>query len=235
MKYNPDIHHRRSIRLKGYDYSRAGLYFITICTQNRDCLFGKIEKSNMQLNDAGIMIEHQWQKLIYRFDNIKLHEFIVMPNHFHGIVESVGVPLVGTQNEEQRQTEQRQTKQQPTEQPQTTEQRPTVGVPLVGTQNAEQYQIKQQPTEQPQTMDQPQKGQPQGIAPTVGDVVGAFKSLSTNDFIRNVKQNNWRTFYKKLWQRNYFEHIIRNEKSYNQISEYIQTNPLKWQDDKYYI
>lgn len=161
-------------------------------------MFGKIEKSNMQLNDAGIMIEHQWQKLIYRFDNIKLHEFIVMPNHFHRIVESVGVPLVGTQN-------------------------------------AEQYQIKQQPTEQPQTMDQPQKGQPQGIAPTVGDVVGAFKSLSTNDFIRNVKQNNWRTFYKKLWQRNYFEHIIRNEKSYNQISEYIQTNPLKWQDDKYYI
>jgi len=150
-------------------------------------LFGKIEKSNMQLNDAGIMIEHQWQKLIYRFDNIKLHKFIVMPNHFHGIVESVGVPLVGTQNEEQRQTEQRQ------------------------------------------------KGQPQGIAPTVGDVVEAFKSLSTNDFIRNVKQNNWRTFYKKLWQRNYFEHIIRNEKFYNQISEYIQTNPLKWQDDKYYI
>jgi len=203
MKYNPEIHHRRSIRLKGYDYSRAGLYFITICMQNRDCLFGKIEKSNMQLNDAGIMIEHQWQKLIYRFDNIKLHEFIVMPNHFHRIVESVGVPLVGTQNEEQRQTEQRQT--------------------------------KQQPTEQPQTMDQPQKGQPQGIAPTVGDVVGAFKSLSTNDFIRNVKQNNWRTFYKKLWPRNYFEHIIRNEKSYNQISEYMQTNPLKWQDDKYYI
>ena len=128
-----------------------------------------------------------------------------MPNHFHRIVESVGAPLVGTQNEEQHQTKQ---------QPQTTEQ------PQKG---------------QPQTTEQRQKGQPQGIAPTVGDVVGAFKSLSTNDFIRNVKQNNWRTFYKKLWQRNYFEHIIRNEKSYNQISEYIQTNSLKWQDDKYYI
>jgi len=100
MKYNPDIHHRCSIRLKRYDYSQAGLYFITICMQNRLCLFGKIEKSNVQLNDAGIMIEHQWQELIYRFDNIKLHEFIVMPNHFHGIVESVGVPLVGTQNDE---------------------------------------------------------------------------------------------------------------------------------------
>jgi len=145
MKYNPDIHHRHSIRIRGYDYSQAGLYFVTICTQNRLCLFGEIEKSKMQLNDAGIMIEHQWQELIYHFDNIKLHQFIVMPNHFHGIVESVGVPLVGTQN---------------------TERLP--------------------------------KGQPQGIAPTVGDVVGAFKSLSTNDYIRNVKQNNWQPFKKNM-------------------------------------
>jgi putative transposase len=183
MKYNHDIHHRRSIRLKGYDYSQAGLYFITICTQNRLCLFGEIKNGEMVLNDAGMMIEHQWQELICRFGNIKLHEFIVMPNHFHGIVEFVGVPLVGTQN-----------------------------------------------MEQPPTM-----GQPQGIAPTVGNVVGAFKSFSTNEYIRNVKQNNWRTFDNKLWQRNYYEHIIRNEKSYYQISEYIQTNPLKWQDDKYYV
>ena len=92
MNYNPDIHHRRSIRLKGYDYSQAGLYFVTICTQNRLCLFGKIENREMILNDPGIMIERQWQELIYRFDNIKADEFIVMPNHFHGIVKFVGVP-----------------------------------------------------------------------------------------------------------------------------------------------
>jgi len=101
MVSNPDIHHRRSIRLKGYDYSQTGLYFITICTQNRLCLFGEIENGEMILNNAGIMIEHQWQELIYHFDNIKLHEFIVMPNHFHGIIEFAGVPLVGTQNVEQ--------------------------------------------------------------------------------------------------------------------------------------
>jgi len=188
MKYSPDIYHRRSIRLKGYDYSQAGLYFITICTQNRLCLFGEIENGDMQLNDAGIMIEHQWQELIYRFDNIKLHEFIVMPNHFHGIIECVGVPLVGTQN-----------------------------------------------VEQPPTMGQPQTGQPQGIAPTVGDAVGAFKSITTNEYIRGVKNNGWSRFNKKLWQRNYYEHIIRDEKSCYQILEYVQTNPLKWQDDKYYV
>ena len=195
MKYDPDIHHRRSIRLKGYDYSQAGLYFVTICTQNRLCLFGKIENREMILNDPGIMIERQWQELIYRFDNIKADEFIVMPNHFHGIVKFVGVPLVGTQN---------------------TKQPPTIG--------------------SPQTIGQPpQTGQPQGIAPTVGDVVGAFKSLTTNEYIRGVKNNGWSRFNKNLWQRNYYEHIIRNEKSCYQILEYIQTNPLKWQDDKYYV
>ena len=77
-------------------------------------------------------------------------------------------------------------------------------------------------------------GQPQGIAPAVDDVIGVFKSLTTNNYIQNVKQNNWQRFNKKLWHRNYYEHIIRDEKSYHQISEYIQTNPLKWQDDKYY-
>jgi len=98
MKYNPNIHHRRSIRLKGYDYSQAGLYFITICTQNQLCLFGEIKNEEMILNDAGKMIEHQWQNLICRFNGIQLHKFITMPNHFHGIVECVGAPLVGAQN-----------------------------------------------------------------------------------------------------------------------------------------
>jgi putative transposase len=71
MRYNPDIHRRRSIRLKGYDYSRAGLYFVTICTQNRLCLFGGIEHGKMVLNDAGKMVERQWQESICRFDDIK--------------------------------------------------------------------------------------------------------------------------------------------------------------------
>jgi len=94
MKYNPGVHHRRSIRLKGYDYSRAGLYFVTICTRDRLCLFGKIQNGKMILNDAGTMIERQWQELINHFEKNKLHEFIVMPNHFHGIIEfPVGAPL----------------------------------------------------------------------------------------------------------------------------------------------
>ncbi len=150
----------------------------------------------MFLNDAGMMIEMQWRKSTGSFDNVRVHDFVVMPNHFHGVVEIVGVPLVGTQNPVQKQT------------------------------------------------GRPEKGQPQGIAPTkesvmsgqttVGGMVGAFKSLSTNEYIRNVKYEKWKPFNKRLWQRNYYEHIIRNEESFNRIAEYVQNNPLKWQDDEYY-
>lgn len=77
-----------------------------------------------------------------------------------------------------------------------------------------------------------QTGQPQGIAPTIGDIVGAFKSMMTNEYIHGVKNKNWCRFDKKLWQRNYWEHIIRNENEYLQISDYIKSNPASWSDDK---
>jgi putative transposase len=93
-KYNPNKHHRKSIRLKGHDYSQAGLYFITICVQDRACLFGKVVNGEMKLNDAGVMVKNEWLKLPQRFPNIQLHEFVVMPNHFHAIMEIVGATLV---------------------------------------------------------------------------------------------------------------------------------------------
>ena len=190
MKYNPEIHKRRSIRLKGYDYSQAGLYFITICVQDRECLFGNIENGEMILNDAGKMIETEWLNLNNRFSNIELHEFIVMPNHFHGILEIVGATLVVAQND-------------------------------VNTQNKN---------------NENEKGQPQGIAPTktVGDMMDAFKSISTVEYIRGVKNLGWKPFDGRIWQRNYYEHIIRNEQSYQTISNYIINNPAKWQEDKFY-
>lgn len=98
MTYNPNKHHRRSVRLKGYDYSQTGLYYITICVQNRACLFGKIENGNMILNDAGHMIENEWLKLTERFKNIVLHEYVIMPNHFHAILEIVGANVMISQN-----------------------------------------------------------------------------------------------------------------------------------------
>ncbi len=86
-KYNPKIHHRRSVRLKGYDYSKAGLYFVTICCQNKEHLFGKIYDEIMELNDAGRMIEKLWYGIPNDFTNIHLLEYTTMPNHIHGIIE----------------------------------------------------------------------------------------------------------------------------------------------------
>jgi putative transposase len=190
MPYNPNIHHRKSIRLKGYDYSKAGFYFITICVDRRRnpgwLPFGDIINDEMILNESGKMVVHEWLKLPQRFTNIKLHEFVVMPNHFHCIVEIVGATLVVAPNE---------------------------------------------------SGQAPSSGQPQGFAPTgkpktVGDMVGAFQSIVTVEYIRGVKNFGWEPFNGKLWQRNYWEHIIRDEQSYHRIAEYIINNPKKWDNDK---
>ena len=86
MKYEPAKHHRRSIRLKKYDYAQAGTYFVTICTQDRECLFGDVVDGEMRLNDAGCMIQKWWHESAEKFKNIELDEFVIMPNHFHGII-----------------------------------------------------------------------------------------------------------------------------------------------------
>jgi hypothetical protein len=86
MKFNPDVHHRRSTRLKGYDYSWAGAYFVTICTKNRECLFGEVMAGRMRLNDAGRIVQLTWNGLPRRFPTAELGGFVVMPNHVHGIV-----------------------------------------------------------------------------------------------------------------------------------------------------
>jgi len=87
--YNPDIMHRQSIRLKGYDYSQAGLYFLTICLHDRKCLFGKIVDGKMNLNNAGQFSDDCWLKIPEHFPNAVLHEHIIMPNHVHGIIELI--------------------------------------------------------------------------------------------------------------------------------------------------
>ncbi len=193
MKYDPKTHHRKSIRLKGYDYSQAGLYFVTICTQNREYLFGEIIDGKMILNDAGIMIQSEWLELPKRYQQIDLNEYVIMPNHFHAIF-TIGNLL-------------------------------SVGEPLVGTRSNGQY------TDGQRTQGQPQGISPTTITPTVGNIIGAFKSISTNQYIRGVENKNWQRFDKKLWQRNYWEHVTRNEEEHIQIAEYINHNPEKWDED----
>jgi len=200
MKYNPNKHKRKSIRLKGYDYSQAGLYFITICVQNRACLLGNIIDGKMNLNDAGVMVENEWLALVKRFSNIKLHEYIVMPNHFHAILEITDDPVGATL--------------------------------VVAPNNAVDQQLRGYPSWVPQRRPQRISQSVMANKKTLGNMVGAFQSITTNEYIREVKNNNWQRFDKKLWQRNYWEHIIKNESDYNRIANYIIENPVKWERDK---
>ena len=187
MTVGSEIHHRRSIRLKGYDYSLAGAYFVTVCTQDRLCLFGNVNNEQMTLNQAGQMVYEQWLDLPKRFPESAIDEFTMMPNHLHGI-------LIINDNE-------------------TTQ---SVGAPLVGAQNK---------------VDKTNKAGTRP-APTLGEIVGAFKSITTNEYIRGVKQHDWPSFPGKLWQRNYFERVIRDEDELNRIREYIIYNPMKWTEDQ---
>lgn len=90
MTYNPAIHHRRSIRLRGYDYSRAGLYFVTICTQGRRCLFGDIADGTIQCTAAGEMVRTVWGEIPSHYPGVEIDQFVTMPNHIHGIIVIVG-------------------------------------------------------------------------------------------------------------------------------------------------
>ncbi len=201
MKYNPHIHHRKSIRLKGFDYSQEGVYFVTICAQNRECLFGTVENGKMILNDAGKMIDTHCNKLTERYWHIILDEYMIMPNHFHGIIiinnKIVGASLVGAQIVD--------TRTHSDEMMDTMERAGTRPAPT---------NIKNDPT--------------------IGNIIGAFKSITTHEYINGVKNYDWQSFDGRLWQKNYYEHIIRNEQSLREIREYIINNPMNWEKDELY-
>lgn len=238
MKYNPNIHNRKSIRLRNYDYSQNGLYFITICTQNRENLFGKIENSEMISNDAGIMIDKIWNELIIRFQNIKLYESIIMPNHIHGIIRLTGRgepcvrPLydpyvIDNKNNINRDNDNNDGNR--------------VNNDNNNDNNDNQNQKMGEHKVRPYGSNGPNgsngsngmNGSNGTLDGSIGRIIQGFKSLTTNDYIKNVKNNNkWQPFDKKLWQRDYWDHIIRDEKAYNNISNYIKNNPAKWQMDK---
>ncbi len=195
---------RRSIRLKDWDYSRTGMYFGTICAQNRVCLFGDVVNGDMRLNDAGRMVEKWWSELNHKFPMVQTDQFAVMPNHVHGIIAIVGAAL------------------------------------------------RVCPHDLPVCPDEPGAHTGAGAYTNMGAHTGVgahtsagthigvplprivqwFKTMTTNEYIRGVKQFGWPRFDRRLWQRNYYEHIVRNDDELNRIREYIMNNPLKWELDR---
>jgi len=233
MKYNPTIHHRRSIRLKGYDYSQAGIYFVTICVQNRECLFGKITNGEMILNDAGKIVHDEWIKSAEIRSNIILHEFTIMPNHFHGIIELT--QPVGNTGVVGNVGALRATPLPTTTPPQP----PTTTIPPQPTSPPRHHHASSQPTitTRPYSRTDVKNEKMSSISPKCGElatIVRAFKSAVTKH-VRALRATPLQpTPQKKLWQRDYHEHIIRNEQSYQHIENYIINNPVKWENDRFY-
>ena len=189
MLFNPNIHHRRSIRLKGYDYSQAGLYFITICCEDRICRFGNIVDGEMILNAYGQIAHDEWMKTPQLRPQIELDAFIVMPNHIHGILK-INDTGRGELNS------------------------PEMGMAVF------EKGVSDTSLRSPSN--------------TVGAIVRGYKSSVTKQInaMINVK-NDVHNPSIKLWQRNYHENIIRDEKSYRNIANYIINNPKKWGEDKF--
>jgi len=178
------IQNRKSIRLPGYDYSRPGAYFVSICTKDRRCLFGDIANQKMVLNDAGTMVDKWYGEFENKFQDIRCTEHIIMPNHCHTLITNTG--------------------------------KTPVGADLCVCPNGRR------------------------VGRTSGEHTGSplhriiqwFKTMTTNEYIRGVKQQGWEPFHDKLWQRNYYEHIVRNEKEFSRIREYIRNNPTNWNTDR---
>ena len=175
MQFDPKIHHRRSIRLKGYDYRQAGGYFVTLVTQGREMLFGEVVHGEMVLNDFGKIAAETWLWLETQYPYVALGEWVVMPNHFHGIIFILDDDGRG------------------------------------GSRTA--------PTN-PQTITDAVKRKP------LGRLIGAFKTVSTKHI--NLTRH---TEGEMVWQRNYYEHILRNETELDRITRYIESNPARWADD----
>jgi putative transposase len=210
-KYDPLIHHRLSIRLKGYDYSKAGCYFVTICCQDKMCFFGNINNYELFLNDAGIMIEKWFCELPDKFPDIVSGPFIVMPNHFHGIIINTGKHTAYYGDD-------------------------PVRADLCVRPDNDDYNndgVRPKIDFRPDINgDSASSGEHAGSP--LPHVVQWFKTMTTNEYIRGVKNSNWQKFNGKLWQRNYYEHIIREEKSFIAISNYIVNNPSNWNDDEFH-
>lgn len=191
MKFDPQKHHRRSIRLKGYDYSQAGVYFVTIVAWQRECLFGDVANGRMNLNRHGHIVRDAWFDLKNHYRHVELGGFVIMPNHVHGIIVLIDDGRGGSST--------------------------SGGINSPDISPAGMHNL---PTNQtrPYVKPKPRHGLP--------EIVRAFKSFSAKR-INRLR----RTDGIPVWQRNYYEHVIRNEREMDNITKYIETNPLRWDDD----
>lgn len=217
------LHNRRSIRLKGYDYSQKGIYFITLCCQDKQHFFGEIQNGNMILNELGEIIKEEWEKTPLIRTNISLGAYIIMPDHFHAILH---IDQQITNKEDYTPNQFKSPSQ-------------TIGAIIRGFKGATTIRIKKfnsnstgesqfapttqsAPTKQFAPTTQFPPTTPTQFAPTNNNPIPSeSKFASTTQFTPT-----------KIWQRNYFEKIVRDQRAYDNITQYIIDNPKKWEEKK---
>jgi putative transposase len=190
MNNNVRKYHRRSIRLAEYDYSQSGAYFVTVCTYNRECLFGKIENEDMILNTYGRLILEKWNRMTHHFPNIQLDQFQVMPNHIHGIIIIMDDCFRAKHS---------------------------------GVDSDTSFKYQAGNASPLRDLDRPHGTKPGSLS----SIMQNFLSITTRKINRIRKLPGAR-----LWQRNFYEHIIRNDNELNKIRDYIIYNPLNWALDR---
>ncbi|MBC5794668.1 transposase [Sphaerospermopsis sp. LEGE 00249] len=222
MPYNPEIHHRRSIRLKGYDYSQIGAYFVTICTHHRNCLFGEIVDGEMKLNTNGEVARGCWLSIPRHFQSVELDEFLIMPNHVHGII--IIVNSEAKQDFSQSFSDGK-------------------GEALAKQDFSQSFSDGKGEALANFNYQQQQNLSSQCFAPTVPGIkqvkINGTKPQSLAAIIQNYKSVSTRRVNRinkaqgnVIWQRNFHEHIIRNEEELKNIRQYIVNNPINWAEDE---
>ena len=198
MKSKSNFPQRRAMRLRDYDYSQPGAYFVTICARHRKCLFGAITDGKMRLNEIGQIVVECWNHIQQHFPSVELGESVIMPNHFHGII-SWGI------------TEARA--------PQ----------PLVGARSPRPSEnINTGRGEVPSSVDvNPTTRRVEVPSPSLGKIMAYFKYQSTKHINRH-----YNTPGTRVWQRNYHDHIIRDDPDLQRLRQYMQNNPMKWELDQ---
>ena len=192
MNPKSSLPRRHAMRLRGYDYSQPGAYFVSICVQHRKCLFGTIIDGQMRLNEIGEIVVECWNRIPQHFPSVELGEYVIMPNHIHGIIAS---NIVGARS------------------PRPIEAEHSIS-PTVGARSPRPTENTKNHTDEIRS-------------PPLGKIIAYFKYQSTKHINQHHNMPGTR-----IWQRNYYDHVIRDDTDLQRIRQYIQDNPMKWALDQ---
>ncbi|WP_429885137.1 transposase [Geoalkalibacter halelectricus] len=187
--YDPEIHNRKSMRLRNFDYAGASAYFVTVCTWQRACLFGEVVDGNVRLNELGMVVRDEWLRTPQVRPKVVLDEFVVMPNHFHAIfwiTDPVGAHRCAPWSN-------------------------TAPIPQPGMNDGGRAHVSA-----------PLRRKSNSL----GSIIAGFKSAATKR-INALRDASGRP----VWQRNYYEHVIRGERDLHAIRQYVADNPAQWEMD----